>query len=253
MVMILGISGKKQAGKNTMANVMHGEILKSLGSIEDFSINEVGQLVIKTSVCGDEEFGILDVTRRDKSFFEYAHYNIWPYIKLYSFADGLKGLCMEFFGISSDQAYGTDDDKNTYTKIMWEDTPTWEISSRNKNRGSMTARELLQYFGTDIMRKMYYNVWVDHAINTIQREQSKLAVVADVRFPNEVEAIKSAGGKVVRLTRQYQNDGHSSECALDEENYDWKNFDYVLDNSSNSPESFCGQVSKLFNKLELTC
>ena len=60
---IIGISGKKQAGKNTAANYIHGLVLKGLGIIEDFEIDGKGQLVIKTSVDGDSEYGILDVAR----------------------------------------------------------------------------------------------------------------------------------------------------------------------------------------------
>ena len=117
----------------------------------------------------------------------------------------------------------------------------------------MTARELLQYFGTDIMRKMHRGVWVDQAIKTIQREQTELAVIADVRFPNEVEAIKAAGGKVVRLTREYEEDSHDSELALDKESYDWSNFDLVIDNSSGSVEDFCQKLEGLFNTSEFIC
>jgi hypothetical protein len=116
----------------------------------------------------------------------------------------------------------------------------------------MTSRELLQYFGTDIMRQMYTNIWVDHAINTIEREQSELAILADVRFPNEVEAVKKAGGKVIRLTRECKNDEHSSECALDEDRYDWKNFDFIVDNTDGLKDFF-SQIENISNKLEFTC
>jgi len=37
---------------------------------------------------------------------------------------------------------------------------------------------------------------------------------------------------VIRLTRDLHNSSHISETALDKENYDWKNFDYVLDNQN---------------------
>jgi hypothetical protein len=244
---ILGISGKKQAGKNTAANYIHGVVLKQSSMIEDFDIDERGQLVIKTSVEGDVEHGVLDVTRKDATFIEYAHHNMWPHVKLYSFADGLKRLCIEFFGLSYEQGYGTDKDKNTPTKVDWEDIPTWKNSSLNKNRGAMTARELLQYFGTDVMRKMYNNVWVDHALSTIRSEKSSLAVIADVRFPNEVQAIKDAGGKVIRLTREFKDDSHSSENALDKDNYNWDNFDYVINNSS--PEVLFKEIKKIYDRL----
>ena len=248
---ILGISGKKQAGKNTAANYIHGLVLKQSSTIADFDIDQDGQLIIKTSVDGDIEHGLLDITRKDANFMQYAHYNMWPHVKLYSFADGLKSLCMQFFGLSHEQVYGSEKDKNTPSKIMWEDIPTWENSSLNKNRGTMTARELLQYFGTDVMRKMYNNVWVDYAISTIKGEQSSLAIVADVRFPNEVEAIQNAGGRVIRLTREFKDDSYSSENALDKSNYSWDNFDYIVENSS--PEVLFEEIKKIYNRLESKC
>lgn len=251
MVKIIGIAGKKQSGKNTMANYIHGRCLSNHGIIHDFKINSSGQLEVETQVDGESEFGILDITRKDNEFCEYAHYNMWPFIKLYSFADGLKQLCMQFFNLSFGQVYGTDEQKNTNTNIEWINTPTWENSGLSPNRGYMTARELLQYFGTDVMRKMYTNVWVDHAIKTIKSEQSEVAVIADVRFPNEVEAIKKAGGKVIRLTREKYEDSHSSESALDKDVYDWDNFDLIVDNSSGGLEGFCKKLNKIYKKLEL--
>ena len=68
MVKIIGISGKKQSGKNTAANYIHGIILKSKDMIEDFEINQQGQLIIKTTIEGDEEYGVLDITRKDNNF-----------------------------------------------------------------------------------------------------------------------------------------------------------------------------------------
>jgi hypothetical protein len=99
--------------------------------------------------------------------------------------------------------------------------------------GPMTAREVLQYVGTEIFRKMYHNVWADALIRQIIKEDSSYALISDVRFPNEVQAIKDAGGKVLRLTRNPAGDSdvHESETALDKENFDWSKFDEVLDNA----------------------
>jgi hypothetical protein len=248
MVNIIGISGKKQSGKNTMANYLHGEILKRTGTVSDFEIDANGSLIITTSVDGDVEHGVLDVTRRDSQFTSYAHAHMWPYVKLYSFADGLKQVCMDFFDLSFEQAYGTNEQKNTACQVFWEDLPT-----KTSNKGNMTARELLQYFGTDIMRKMLQDVWVNHTIKTINREQSGLAIIADIRFPNEVEAVKRNKGKVVRLTRELIEDSHSSEVALDKANYDWDNFDFIINNSKGSITNFCKEIDKLFNQLEVVC
>ena len=53
----------------------------------------------------------------------------------------------------------------------------------------------------------------------IRSEQSSLAIIADVRFPNEVDAIRNAGGKVIRLPESFRAT-HLSENT-DEDNYDW--------------------------------
>jgi hypothetical protein len=231
MVQILGISGKKQSGKNTLANHIIGKSLLEQELIKDFYLTDTGGLaVLTTDKTGVEDYGLLDVTRMDHGFISYAEEEIWPFVKLYSFAGGLKQLCMNFFGLTQVQVYGTDKQKNSPTKIKWEDTPTWKNSSLNLNRGYMTARELMQYFGTDIMRKMHEPVHVESTISKIMSEQTELAIIPDVRFPNEVEAIQNAGGQVIRLTRNRHKDSHSSECGLDAENFDWKGFDLVIEN-----------------------
>jgi hypothetical protein len=220
MSKILGISGKKQAGKNTTANYIAGSILKKLDMVQDFGITKGGELSVLTSYQdGTTNWGVFDINRKDEDFVEYAHHHMWPYVKLYGFADGLKSLCIEFFGLKPEQVYGTDNQKNTPTVIKHPDTG--EI---------MTAREFMQYFGTDVMRKVYEPVHVNYTINRILSEQSDLAIVPDVRFPNEVRAIQDAGGKVIRLTRNARKDNHASECGLDKENFDWNNFDCIIEN-----------------------
>lgn len=151
----------------------------------------------------------------------YFNGNMEPYnsANLYNFADPLKrDICMNILGLSYDQCYGSDDDKNSLTKNYWD----------NKQ---LTAREVMQFVGTDIFRKMQQNVWAEATIIKIKKEQPSLAVIADCRFPNEVDAIKRAGGLVIRLTRKPFNSDHASENALEPHNYDWTNFDFVLHNA----------------------
>jgi hypothetical protein len=64
------------------------------------------------------------------------------------------------------------------------------------------------------------NFWVDYAMSQIP-DGSKV-VIADIRFPNEAEAIKKLGGKVFRLERpgvKAAND-HISEHALNDYSFD---------------------------------
>ena len=254
MVKILGISGKKQSGKNTAANLITGKVLLSRGMVDDFYINKGGELVVSTKDNNNRSgYGVFDSTRVDQDFVSYAERELWPYVKLYSFADGLKRLCIEFFGLKSEQVFGTDDQKNEkIPHLLWENMPEAELLPFYAE-GEMTAREFMQFFGTNVMRRMYEPVHINHALNRIKRENSKLAIVPDVRFANEVEAIKNAGGKVIRLERSVFKDEHSSETALDKDKFDWSNFDFIIDNSNNSTEDFCSQVDSMVDKLELIC
>ena len=138
--------------------------------------------------------------------------------QIYNFADPLKqDICMNILGLSYEQCYGDDMDKNTLTPNYWEGK-------------QLTAREVMQVVGTDIFRKMQRNVWVDATINKIKRENPQLAIIADCRFPNEVDAVKCAGGVVIKLTRNLYNSDHDSEVALDSDRYDQSNFDLIVDN-----------------------
>ena len=111
----------------------------------------------------------------------------------------------------------------------------------------MTVREVLQYLGTDVIRRLDGNAWVNAWRASVEDWTSTgfglnpdVIVVPDVRFPNEVEAIQSEGGVVIRLTRApfAESDKHESETALDDfvEPGGSVEFDYVLDNSEMSIE-----------------
>ena len=74
---------------------------------------------------------------------------------------------------------------------------------------------------------------VDATIRKIKEESPELAIICDCRFPNEVDGIKKAGGKTIRLTRNDESpDVHESETALDKDNFDWDKFDLILDNKN---------------------
>ena len=99
------------------------------------------------------------------------------------------------------------------------------------------------------MRKIYDNVWANACINKITKEGSDLAIIADVRFPNEVEAVKKAGGKVLRLERNVHEDDHDSETALDVDNYDHSNFWHVLDNREMTIQDTITEVKSLLEQI----
>lgn len=136
---------------------------------------------------------------------------------IYNFADPLKHMCQSILGLTYEQCYGSDEQKNELVNCHWDGR-------------QLSAREVMQLVGTDMFRKMQQNVWADATIRKIKGENLPLALVADCRFPNEVEAVRDAGGIVIKLSRNLYNSTHSSETALDEQNYNKNNFDLVIDN-----------------------
>lgn len=258
---LVGISGKKYSGKSTTANILHGIVMKENNLIKDFSINSAGKLIVLTTNAeGQEGWGEFDITRKDQDFVQYAEYNLWPYVKVYGFAGQLKRIGVELFNIPYECCYGTEEQKNQIQEhLLWENMPKFEntplarkilqppdsLMSWAWKEGPMTAREFLQFFGTDICRQIYEPVWFSSCLKKIQREQPLLAIIEDVRFDNEVEAIEEAGGKVVRLSREVFEDGHSSEVALD--NYTFT--DYIANKDGNI-EDLVVKVKQFYTYLK---
>jgi hypothetical protein len=258
MTKILGIAGKKSSGKNTSINFLVGLHMAALGVIRGkFSLNQKGQLWI-SDLLGDKRFeGVFDIQRRNESMDRFKQDFLNPYLQVHSFADPLKAICIDVLGLNTEMCYGTNDDKDSTTHLRWENMPgiidtSVELILRNcldkeihgtnsiLNRvgrahqpGPMTVREVMQYIG-EFFRKMDENVWVNAAMRRIEKEETNLVLISDVRYPNEVQMIQQAGGKVLKLTRAPYKDTHSSETALDPQNFNQDKFDFILDNKDMS-------------------
>lgn len=183
MTYILSFSGRKQSGKSTSADYI-------------------------TSLIN--EYHIMLRENR---------YELNMSCKIYSFADPLKqDICINILGLTYDQCYGSDDDKNTMTDLWWDGV-------------QLTAREAMEIIGTKIFRALKTNVWADATINKIKKENVDLAIISDCRFPNEVEAVKNSGGINIRLDLDPFHSNSISENSLDQDVYDWSNFDIIIKNS----------------------
>ena len=238
--MIIGLCGRKQSGKTTAANLIYSLYLSQLGISNKVYLSEYGEIIVE-DLFGDTNYsGIFDINNADSSdvMIKRVFDTMNSVIKIYSFADPLKkDICMNILGLTYHQCYGTDEDKNTTTLLRWKDAPKPKNSSWDKYIESddfMTARQVMEFVGTGIFREMKEDVWSKATLNKIKVDNPELAVICDCRFPNEVEEIKRAGGKVIRLTRNPFNSDVVSESILDKDKYDWNNFDYVIDNSEHS-------------------
>ncbi len=130
-----------------------------------------------------------------------------------SFAEPIKKCVAELFGFSKDQVDG---DKKEIPDPHWE---------------NLTPRYILQFFGTEMMQYKLQeilpqtgrNFWCKRLIKKIQSlPQNSLAIITDLRFKHEYEALKTTFGnkivflKIERLIDQEQtSDNHSSEKEVD--------------------------------------
>jgi hypothetical protein len=183
-----------------------------------------------------ESMGVFDVFQDSQSFVDYASSTFWPFVRAYNFADPLKRMCMGLFGLTREQCYGTDEEKNSLTDILWDDIPIvltggkfQTFDGSKSNSGPMTAREFMQTFGTNICRRIKNDIWVSLCINQIKDQNPNLALIGDCRFKNEIDIVHEAGGRVIYFTRNSEtSDGHDSEKASEYKEH----YDCIIDNTN---------------------
>lgn len=169
----------------------------------------------------------------------------YEFVKV-SFADPLKRICQDVFEFSDEQLWGPSEKRNEPDKRYLRTTPGGEYVI-NPGQGYLTPRYALQTLGTEWGRNCYSNVWVDYAIRVYKRLQEggwaydqkrglysvsylmdrkqnpdammwpkTNVVTSDVRFKNEIDNLKKAGGRVFKIIRPgYEGkvgiEGHASE------------------------------------------
>ena len=111
----------------------------------------------------------------------------------YSFALPLKAQLKDLFDLTDDQLNDP---------ILKEEVD---------KRYDKSPRELMQWFGTDCMRKQIDdNFWIKKFIRFYEKEISnskmgtskdKVIIVTDVRFNNEATVIRELGGSIVKIQR----------------------------------------------------
>lgn len=137
-------------------------------------------------------------------------------VKRFAFADELKLELSETFGLDMQLLHGSQEEKDTaYTKVEWS-SPM--VSKHAEGRtGRLTYRELLQIYGTDIARLgRGEDVWLDKlkpkVYDWLEADSDNIAVITDVRFPNEAKWVQDSGGTNVLIdSKKVVEDTHSSE------------------------------------------
>jgi hypothetical protein len=82
------------------------------------------------------------------------------------------------------------------------------------NAKKPTFRAFLQYFGSEVMRGVNDNIWIDCTLSNAS--ETKGLIISDCRFPNEAKAVKARGGIVIKVVRGgCGGDSHCSEVNID--------------------------------------
>lgn len=268
--MIIGLSGKKQSGKDTVAKMIQYLVTK----------DRIEAGVLKTSLYSRIE-GYLESS--DGKHYVRETESGW---QTKMFAEKLKQMVCLLIGCTMEQL----EDKEFKNKELGEEWAVYNWSNEESNtplflsreealayhgeyapitKRILTPRLLLQLLGTECGRKIIHpNIWV----NTLMSEYKPLVstqgvlmnlgmstsqlekigkeipieypnwIITDVRFPNEVKAIESKGGVILRIDRPgiIRTDEHESEVALD--NY---GFTHELTNNGTLDDLYQGVVNFL--------
>lgn len=107
----------------------------------------------------------------------------------------------------------------------------WEDAKRR----SPEIRALLQRLGTDVVRSMAPDLWVDQALATATDVDlgGQTPVFTDTRFQNEVDMIRNHGGIIIRVVRT----GSINEAAghVSEQLHTTVDADRIIYNNSTLP------------------
>ena len=129
-------------------------------------------------------------------------------------ANALKELCAGLLGVDL-QKLNELKNSGTTIELKFKGSDIIEGGS-TKEYYVTTVRELLQIVGTDIIRSVDPDWHVKKMLEKIRSIEGNV-VVDDIRFPNELEALRKEGADVyfiVRTSIIYGFSNHSSETAL---------------------------------------
>lgn len=239
---LIGISGKKQHGKDTIALIIQYLICLDKGTLvphqQPFDTFELAPIANSTqSTWHIKQFakklkkmvclliGCTMEKLEDNEFKEKELNEEWT---RYGYANG----------------FTKDNEGNTTMLSKDCDKERYELELRTNWQTAYktvyTPRLLLQVLGTNCGRNIiHHNIWVN-ALFADYNNVFQNWIITDVRFLNEVEAIKKRNGFIIRVERNLedQNDQHESEIALDK----YEGFDYIVQNN--------GTIEELIEKIK---
>ena len=150
----------------------------------------------------------------------------------YSMADPLKEMVMYLFDMTYEQMYDTK--QKEIVDPRYDKTPRW----------------FLQYFGTDVCRKIRPDIWLAMARKSISNRPK--VVIPDIRFINEMKMIKDLGGwvwRVIRTDHSGTKEGASHASEMEMDGVSLSAYDAVLSASTGQLESLYSQADEALMKI----
>ncbi len=237
MTQFITLAGQKQVGKDSSAKIIRQCLLSDSCS---FALDPEGEIRLASSVG----MGILGA-------------NAHKHVHITHFADALKKACHVIFGIPLEDME-TEEGKQKVTLVRWPLPEHQFIQDRSIIVGYrpylgatptafMTVREVLQFVGTELFRnQLDPNVWLN-SIFLQPWAEDDVVIIADARFPNEVEMARKHG-MLINIERDtgLKSDGHKSETAL----ADYTDYHHTVDNNG-SVDSLVEQLDSIIRKENL--
>ena len=186
-----------------------------------------------------------------------------------SFAHTLKDAVAAVFGWDRELLEG-----RTRESREWRETvDTWWAA--RLDMPTLTPRWVLQYWGTEVARKGFHDdLWIASLENKLRNTHDDI-VISDCRFPNEIKAVKAAGGVVIRVTRGLEPEWYQLAEIVNRgptRNTQWRlsktqldsygihasetawigtKFDHVVDNNADGLDSLYTQIKNLVANLQV--
>lgn len=217
--MIIGISGKAGAGKDTVAKMIQYLTCPYEHSYDDYKLWYF-----------DYYMALNDYPVVTNKTWQIKHWGG----KLKDIASILTGIDRTLF---DNQEF-----KKGNLDSNWEYSD-YSIDGRERKK-PYSIRQFLQLLGTDAIRNnLHRNAWVNALMvdylpfgNNDTGPIYPNWLIADTRFPNEIDAIRKRNGLVILVQRPELEDtmSHESETALD----DYREWDGVIINNGNMEDLF---------------
>lgn len=203
-------------------------------------------------LCGRKQSGKDTFARLSCDLLQRAGKSPETQVETIALAEPLKKFCIDYLGLTREGCYGTDDQKNAVCG-------TWGIFNSSirgefgrKIDDQISNREVLQIVGTEVFRKCFRETfWIDLMkinLRKAEREGNEVAFVTDVRFKNEIHAVRELGGKVIRIVRDVGRTDqipHASELEMTE--IPNEHFDHVVANNSTFGE-YCDRIEEILRE-----